>query len=145
MKITKKHIISFVAVFSFLVIQMMGVLMTQNTVSAGAALWDSQVGLGGEKPGVIGREGFSTGSERVSDIRTVAARIIQWFLGFLGIIFMALMVSAGFKWMNSQGNETAISEAKSQITAALIGLGIVVASYAITQLVMVFAVNVTYE
>jgi len=149
MKITKKQVLSFVMVLSFFLIQAAGILYIQesHSVQAGTSLWDTQQGLGkpGTGSGVIGRVGFSKGSANVPDIRTVVARIIRFILGFLGIIFVGLLISAGFKWMNSQGNEKGIEEAKGQIQAAIIGLLIVVASYGVTYLVMQFAVNATYN
>jgi len=149
MKITKKHILSFLILTSVFAAQVYLVfgLTPQKVAQAGTTLWDSQVGLGktGEGQGVIGKVGFSKDSTNVSDVRTIVARVIRIFLGFLGTVFVVLMLTAGFKWMNSQGDEKAISSAKQQIAAAVIGLMIVLASYSITYLVMRYAVNATYQ
>ncbi|MDO8260473.1 MAG: hypothetical protein Q7T50_03170 [Candidatus Magasanikbacteria bacterium] len=149
MKITKKHILGFLIISTFFLVQAAGILITQEShvAQAGTSLWDTQQGLGkpGTGSGVIGRVGFSKSSTNVPDIRTVVARIIRFFLGFLGIIFLGLIVFAGFKWMNSRGNEKAVEDAKGQIQAAVIGLLIVVASYGITYLVMQFALDATYD
>lgn len=149
MKITKKHIFSFLILSTIFFVQACIVYswLPQKVAHAGTSLWDSQVGMGkpGEGQGVIGKVGFSKDSANVSDIRTIVARVIRIFLGFLGMIFVVLMVTAGFKWMNSQGDEKAISGAKQQIAAAVIGLMIILASYGITYLVMKYAVNATYQ
>ena len=69
------------------------------------------------------------------DIGELIAGIIQVILGLLAIIFLILTIYAGFRWMTSAGNEEAISKAKSTITAAIIGLVVVLAAYAITYFI----------
>lgn len=64
------------------------------------------------------------------------ARIIQAVIGFLGIIFLALIVYAGFTWMTAAGNEEKISRAKKIMSAAIIGAAIVIAAYAISYFVI---------
>lgn len=67
-----------------------------------------------------------------TDLATIISTLITVVLGFLGIIFLVLTVSAGFKWMTSQGNEEDIKKAKGTIKNSIIGLIIVIAAYAIT-------------
>ena len=67
--------------------------------------------------------------------RTVA-RIIQAILGFLGVIFIVLIVYSGFVWMTSAGNSEKIDKAKQTLVAAAIGAAIVLAAYAITFFVI---------
>ncbi len=69
------------------------------------------------------------------DIGQIVARIIRIVLGFLGTIFLILTIYSGFRWMTSAGNEDAIKKAKGTITAAIIGLVVVLAAYAITYFV----------
>lgn len=63
------------------------------------------------------------------------ATVIQASLGLLGIIFLVLIISAGFKWMTASGNEEKATEAKDMIYRAIIGLIILVGAYAITYFV----------
>jgi len=67
-----------------------------------------------------------------SNLATIISILIQTVLGFLGIVFLALTIMAGFKWMTSQGNEEEIKKAKGSLTSSIIGLLIVLAAYAIT-------------
>jgi len=64
-------------------------------------------------------------------------QLIAWFyyfmVGVAGIATFAMLVWGGFKWITSAGNPAQLSEAKSRITSALIGLFIVLASYLILQ------------
>ncbi len=62
--------------------------------------------------------------------------MIQVFLSFLGVIFLILMLYAGFRWMTAAGEEEQITKAKDTIRAAVIGLVIVLAAYALSVFVI---------
>lgn len=64
------------------------------------------------------------------------AEIIKVVLGFLGIIFLVLIIYAGFLWMTAAGNEERIKKAKDIMIAAVIGVAIILAAYAITVFVV---------
>jgi len=68
-------------------------------------------------------------------IGKMVATIIKAFLSLLGIIFVILIVMAGYKWMMARGNEEKIKEAGDEIRRAIIGLIIVVSAYAIAYFV----------
>jgi hypothetical protein len=82
----------------------------------------------------IGKTAYET-TGAPKDVRLVTARIIKVFLGLLGIIFLTLIVFAGFRWMNSHGNEEEIKKAKDQLAMAVIGLVIILAAYSIANFV----------
>lgn len=77
--------------------------------------------------------GFDTG---VDSVLFVPQTLIQILLSFLGVIFIILMVYGGYLWMTAHGNEDQLTKAKKLITAAIIGLIVVLAAYAITWFVM---------
>ncbi len=79
--------------------------------------------------------GAATGLGQV-DPRAAAANIINIALGLLGIIAVAIIVYAGFKWMTSAGNEEAVKSAKSTLIAATIGLVIILSAYIIANFVI---------
>jgi len=56
---------------------------------------------------------------------------VQAVLGVIGVIFLVLMLYAGFNWMTARGEEEKVERAKDTITRAIIGLIIVVGAYAI--------------
>lgn len=66
----------------------------------------------------------------------VVARIIKIALGLLGVIFIALIIYAGFIWMTSTGNEEQISKAKKIMVSSIIGVVIILAAYIITVFVI---------
>ncbi|HNW55900.1 MAG TPA: hypothetical protein PKN62_02380 [bacterium] len=71
-----------------------------------------------------------------TDPRQTVAKIIKIALGFLGSIAVILVVIAGFKWMTAGGNEDKIAESKKLMTAAAIGLVIILLAFAITNFVI---------
>ncbi len=62
----------------------------------------------------------------------LVGQIIQFVIGFTGVIFLALTVYGGVLWMTAQGNESQVEKARHIIVRAIIGLAIVMLSYAIT-------------
>ena len=68
-------------------------------------------------------------------IGLIMATVIKAFLGLLAIIFIVLIITAGYKWMTAGGNEEKIKEAQQTIKTAIIGLIIIVGAYAITHFV----------
>lgn len=76
-------------------------------------------------------QGFSK-----TDPRQTVAKIIKVALGFLGSIAVILVVIAGFKWMTSGGNEDKIAKSKQLMTAAAVGLVIILLAFAITNFVI---------
>jgi len=71
-----------------------------------------------------------------ADIRTIVARIIYVALGLLGTILLVIIIYAGFLWMTAGGDEEKVSRAKNLIKNGIIGLIIILASYAITYFVI---------
>lgn len=71
-----------------------------------------------------------------ADPRTVIGRIIKLGLGFLGTIAVILIILAGFKWMTAAGNEDKIAESKKLMSAAVVGLIIILMAYALSNFVI---------
>ena len=71
-------------------------------------------------------------------IGQLVSSIIKIALGFLSIIFLVLIVMAGFKWMTAGGNEEQIKKSTATIKAAVIGLVIVLAAYTITYFIFTY-------
>ncbi len=66
---------------------------------------------------------------------TIIAFVIQAALSLLGVIFLVIIVFAGYRWMTAAGNEESIKKAQEAIKRAIIGLVIVLMAYAITYFV----------
>ncbi|MCK5510917.1 hypothetical protein KAI65_05255 [Candidatus Parcubacteria bacterium] len=111
---------------------------TQNIAIADSNLWDLQkdsgMGAGSEEIGEV----FEGAGGEPRDLRDIVVSGVVIFLGLLGLFFTVLIILAGFRWMNSRGNEEEITKAKSQLKGAIIGMIIVIAAYAIAQFVITF-------
>ncbi|MDD4994945.1 MAG: IPT/TIG domain-containing protein [Patescibacteria group bacterium] len=70
------------------------------------------------------------------DIRVIVARIINIALGLLGIIALIFVLYGGFLWMTAGGDEEKVGNAKKVLTNAVIGLAIILTSFAISQFVL---------
>lgn len=77
-----------------------------------------------------------TGLIRQTDTRRIIAGVINGLLGFLGMLFMILVIYGGLKWMTARGNSTQVDDAKKVIMNASIGLAVVVLSYVIVRIVL---------
>jgi hypothetical protein len=78
-----------------------------------------------------------------TDIRVVVARIIRTALGLLGIVAVVLIIYGGVVWMTAGGNEEKIAQAKKILVNAVIGLVIILSSYAIASFVISKLVGAT--
>ncbi len=67
-----------------------------------------------------------------NNLENVVGTIVNAALSLVGLIFLVLMVYAGFTWMLAQGDEGKIDKSKEIIKACIIGLIITSSAYAIT-------------
>ncbi|MFA7087867.1 MAG: pilin [Patescibacteria group bacterium] len=74
--------------------------------------------------------GYQT-DEAIASTPIIVGTVINIFVGLLGIIFITLMVIAGYSWMTANGNEEKIKKAQGNIKSALIGLIIAVSAWTI--------------
>jgi len=88
-------------------------------------------GLGFDYAQNIGGGAFGT-----ADLRDTIVSLVNVLLGFLGIIAVIIILWGGFKWMTAAGNEEQVGEARNMIIAGIIGLAIIIASFAISKFVI---------
>jgi len=90
--------------------------------------------------GNLGKLREKTGFETNQGSETAMAENIgigiKTFLSILGIIFVILVIYAGYKWMMAQGDEGEVKKARSTLNRAVIGLIIIVGSFAIWNLIL---------
>lgn len=71
----------------------------------------------------------------ITSIPVMIGKAVGAVLAFLGVIFLLLMIYGGITWMIARGNEQAVQKAKDIMEAAIIGLVITLAAYAITAFI----------
>ena len=65
----------------------------------------------------------------------ILGNFIGAILSLVGVLFFALMLYGGITWMLARGNQEMEKKALNTITAAIIGIIIIISSYAITNFV----------
>lgn len=76
----------------------------------------------------------ATGGE--STLRGLILTIINYFLGFLGLIAVIMVIYGGVTYVISAGNDEAIGKAKKIIMYALIGIVIILLSFVLVRMVL---------
>lgn len=80
--------------------------------------------------------GYETNQNTDTFIESYVGQVLTVVFSILGLIFFALIIYSGFKWMTAQGNESKIGEAKKTLINSIIGLIIIFASYAVSYFVL---------
>jgi hypothetical protein len=68
----------------------------------------------------------------------IVSGLIRLVLVVAALVFFFILVIGGIRWIASGGDKAQTENARNQITAALVGLVIVFAAWAIVQLVNTF-------
>jgi len=97
-------------------------------------------------PLVLAQNGLSIPSFEGSGLATaslgvVVARIINAALGLLGLVAVIIIIYAGVLWMTAMGQEDKVAKAKRVLIEAVIGLIIIILSFAIAQFIF-FALGI---
>jgi len=77
------------------------------------------------------------------DLVPTIASIINVAMGLLGIVAVVIILYGGFTWMTAGGNEDNVSKAQKIIVAGIIGLALILASWAIAKFVVQSLVTAT--
>ncbi len=80
--------------------------------------------------------GIPSGTDQQVSIEGIIGTLISYALLLVGSVFLALIVYGGYTWMTARGNEKQLTEAKTTITEAAIGLVLIMAAWLITAYVL---------
>lgn len=89
-----------------------------------------------DKLSAVGKEGGYSDISGDNNLITNIGKIVSIFFSILGIIFVILMLYAGYNYMIAAGDQSKVEKALSTIKRAIIGLIITVGSYAISDFVL---------
>lgn len=70
-----------------------------------------------------------------TDINVIISGLTQLILAAGGLVFFAMLILGGFKYLNAGGDEKAASSARQTLTQAFIGIIIIVASFVVADLI----------
>lgn len=117
-----KKILLFVCLLAILVLPQM-ILAADPEIKSPLQLLD-EVGSGAAGP-------FQTPPvDSKTQLLNMIGTVVGVALSLVGTIFLILMIFAGYNWMTAQGEEEKVTKAKSIIIQSIIGIAIVVGSYA---------------
>lgn len=88
------------------------------------------------------KAGFNPNTTETTFAETTGT-VIAMILSFTGVIFLVLMVYAGWLWMTARGEEEPVEKAQKIIISSIIGLIILVGAYSITSFVVPRLTDVT--
>lgn len=72
-----------------------------------------------------------TATANETTLATTLGLVINVILSILGVIFIVIIILAGYQWMTAQGNEQNVTKATDSMSRAVIGLIVVISAYAI--------------
>ncbi len=81
------------------------------------------------------KAGYASGTNETTFAATLGT-VVKTALSFVGVIFLSLMVYAGYLWMTARGESDQVDKAKKIIVQSIIGLIITVGAYSITAFVV---------
>jgi Type IV secretion system pilin len=70
------------------------------------------------------------------DIRALALNIVSFFLGFLGLVAVIMIIYGGITYVTAAGNQEKVDSAKKIIMYAIVGIIIVLISFALVNTVI---------
>lgn len=76
----------------------------------------------------------ATGGE--TSLRALVLRIVNYFLTFLGIVAVIMVIYGGVLYVTAAGNDDAVGKAKKIIMYALIGIIIILLSFALVNTIL---------
>lgn len=91
--------------------------------------------VGGPLQQVAGEKGAGYNINQTGP-ESMISKVITTALTFVGVIFLVLAIYGGYIWMIARGNEQEVEKAKNTLIAAVIGLVIVIAAYAVSWFVI---------
>lgn len=78
-----------------------------------------------------------------ADLKTTVINILNLALGLMALVAVVMIIIGGFTWLTAGGNEEKVDKAKKIISAAVIGLIIVLLAWAVVIFVAKTTSNVT--
>lgn len=69
-------------------------------------------------------------------LRLLVLQIVNFFLGFLGLIAVVMIIYGGFLYVSAAGKEDKIEQAKKIIMYSIIGILIILLSFAIVNTIL---------
>lgn len=76
------------------------------------------------------------GYSKSVDTTVIVGNVIAGALGLVGLLFFGVMMYAGLRWMTARGNDELKEKAIHALQAAVLGLVVVILTYALTAFIL---------
>ena len=113
------------------------IIGTLSLVATGAIIFSNRIFAQEFRGAEFDPEGKikkATGLTTASPVQ-ITINTIKWALSFLGLVAVVMIIWGGFMWMTSAGNEERVRKAKDILKAAIIGMIVVLISWAMVSFV----------
>lgn len=94
----------------------------------------AQIDIQGTKPDYF--TNITVPTKAKQDFRQTIINLLNIILGFLGLIAVIIIISAGFMWMTAGGNEKRLDTARKLLIQGFIGLVLILAAWAVAYFVI---------
>lgn len=105
--------------------------LTSGGSSTSTSFTDFQGGL--QAPS---KEGYAGSLTQASDAREFVLNVTNFILGFLGLTAVIVIIYGGFVYVTAAGDESKTEKGKKSVTYAIIGILMILASFAIVNTVL---------
>ncbi len=126
LKEKRKHLFSFLMVVMFLAVPVLGLGLV-HPASA-----DIVTNIEGN----LTATGLQQLGDEGANLPKTIGNVVGVLLGLLGVVFVLIVIYAGFMWMMAQGDETKITKARKTIIQGVVAIVIIFMAYAITSFVI---------
>jgi hypothetical protein len=75
------------------------------------------------------------GAATLNCIFPLITNVVYWLIGFAGIVALAMIIFAGFKFLTSGGEAKSVDSAKKTLTFAIVGLLLIFFSFFILNII----------
>jgi len=111
-----------------------GSMSTISAVAAFPAVVSAQIGTDVNKYYPPGYQ--QPGNLANNDPVTILRNLINFGMGFLGLVAVVIILWSGFEWMTSAGDEKKVDTAKKRMISGVIGLAIILAAWSVAYYVV---------
>jgi Type IV secretion system pilin len=113
------------------------ILLAIFALGAGLMIFAPHLALGATDKYGLSKTASSAGIEtKNASLTKVVGSVIMGALALVGVVFLILMIYAGYIWMIARGNTEKVERSMDTIKAAVIGIVIIALAYAITDFVI---------
>lgn len=125
MKITQRSVKQFLVITGLMTIGLLLMNVFANVAFAQA------IDPTTDQPAIIG---FLSGGQ--TGLRGIVLTIVNFFLTFLGLLAVIMVIYGGFLYVGSGGNEESVNKAKKILLYALIGIVVIIVSFALVNTIL---------